>query len=100
MLDLRGSMPIQSFVCKETEILFTQGTSSKFRSIERVATRKLQLLNTVLILEDLRACPGNKLHLLTKGRNGQYAIRINDQYRICFFWTPAGPENVEITDYH
>ena len=93
-------MPIQSFVCKETEILFTQEASSKFRSIERVATRKLLLLNAALILEDLKAYPGNKLHPLTKERNGQHAIRINDQYRICFSWTPAGPENVEITDYH
>lgn len=93
-------MPIQSFLCKETEALFTVGTSAKFSSIERVATRKLLLLQAAVLIGDLKSPPGNKLHPLIKDRSGQHAIRINDQFRICFIWTQAGPENVEITDYH
>lgn len=93
-------MPIQSFVCKETENLFTNGATSKFNAIERVATRKLQLLESAFNLDDLRAPPGNKLHSLDRDRAGQHAIRINDQFRICFRWTDAGPADVEIVDYH
>lgn len=93
-------MSIQSFVCKETENLFTNGVTSKFNAIERVATRKLQLLESAFKLDDLKAPPGNKLHPLDRDRAGQHAIRINDQFRICFRWTDAGPADVEIVDYH
>lgn len=93
-------MPIQSFVCKETENLFINGVTSKFNAIERVATRKLQLLESAFKLDDLKAPPGNKLHSLDRDRAGQHAIRINDQFRICFRWTDAGPADVEIVDYH
>lgn len=93
-------MSIQSFVCKETENLFKTGVTSKFNAIERVATRKLQLLESAFTLDDLKAPPGNKLHALERDRAGQHAIRINDQFRICFKWTPAGPADVEIVDYH
>lgn len=93
-------MSIQSFVCEETKQLFTTGSTAKFNSIERVATRKLQLLDSAEILHDLKSPPGNKLHPLDRDRAGQYAISVNDQYRICFRWTPAGPADVEITDYH
>lgn len=93
-------MPIQSFVCEETEKLFTTGSTAKFNAIERVATRKLQLLDSAFDLIDLKSPPGNKLHPLERDRAGQHAIRINDQYRVCFRWTPAGPADVEITDYH
>jgi len=58
------------------------------------------MLDAAKVLQDLRSPPGNKLHALTDDRDGQHAIRINDQYRICFIWTVAGPEKVEITDYH
>jgi len=93
-------MPIQSFVCEETKKLFITGSTAKFNAIERVATRKLSLLDNAFDLCDLKSPPGNKLHPLERDRAGQHAIRINDQYRICFRWTPAGPADVEITDYH
>lgn len=72
----------------------------EFISIERVALRKLRQLQIAGCLEDLKVPPGNKLEALKGNRKGQYSIRINDQYRICFTWTEAGASNVEITDYH
>jgi len=93
-------MPIQNFTCEDTKRLFETGFTAKFSSIERVATRKLMLLEAAQGLHDLKSPPGNKLHALSKERAGQYSIRINDQYRICFRWTPGGPADVEITDYH
>jgi toxin HigB-1 len=68
--------------------------------IWRVARRKLDMLSSATQLEDLKAPPGNQLEKLKKDRPGQHAIRINDQYRVCFRWTDDGPEEVEITDYH
>ena len=65
-----------------------------------MAQRKLDQLNQAEELRDLRAPPGNRLEALTRERTGQHSIRINDQYRICFRWTDAGPEDVEIVDYH
>ena len=62
--------------------------------------RKFDLLDAAAALDDLKVPPGNRLEALKGGRKGQHSIRINDQYRICFVWTPAGPERVEITDYH
>ena len=62
--------------------------------------RKLAMLNRAALLSDLRIPPGNRLEILKGDRAGQYSIRINDQYRICFVWTAAGPEDVEIVDYH
>jgi proteic killer suppression protein len=93
-------MAITSFSCRETENLFNTNTTTKFTSIHSVATRKLAMLNAAVQLKDLKSPPGNKLHPLTKDRAGQYSISINDQFRICFEWTDAGPSNVEITDYH
>jgi proteic killer suppression protein len=66
----------------------------------KVAFRKLDLLDSVVSLNDLRAPPGNRLEALSKDREGQHSIRINDQYRICFTWTEQGPAEVEIVDYH
>ena len=66
----------------------------------KVAARKLDQLDSVSTLEELRMPPGNRLEALTGSRRGQYSIRINDQYRICFAWTGAEPEEVEIADYH
>ena len=65
-----------------------------------VAQRKLDLLDSATTLGDLRIPPGNRLERLTGSRNGEHSIRINDQYRICFEWTDAGPNEVEIDDYH
>ncbi|MDT0630339.1 type II toxin-antitoxin system RelE/ParE family toxin [Rubrivirga sp. S365] len=68
--------------------------------LHSVAIRRLDYLDAAARLDDLRVPPGNRLHPLTGDRAGQHAIRINDQYRICFVWTPNGPSRVEITDYH
>jgi toxin HigB-1 len=68
--------------------------------IQRVALRKLRQLGAAETLVDLRVPPGNKLERLKGDRSGQHSIRINDQWRICFTWTDAGPEEVEIVDYH
>lgn len=65
-----------------------------------MALRKLAILDAAASLGDLRAPPGNRLEALKGGRRGQHSIRINDQWRICFVWTEAGPEDVEIVDYH
>jgi proteic killer suppression protein len=66
----------------------------------KVAQRKLDQLDSVISLDELRVPPGNRLEALVGSRNGQYSIRINDQYRICFVWYEQGPEEVEIVDYH
>jgi len=72
----------------------------RFASIAAVARRKLRQLQIAGRLEDLRVPPGNRLEALKADRQGQYSIRINDQWRICFKWTAAGPEDVEIVDSH
>jgi proteic killer suppression protein len=69
-------------------------------NIETVAMRKLAMLNRAVTLDDLRVPPGNRLEALKGGRAGQYSIRVNDQFRVCFLWTSEGPRNVEIVDYH
>ncbi len=66
----------------------------------KIAVRKLDQLDSVLILDELKVPPGNHLEKLSGDRNGEYSIRINQQYRICFTWTKGGPDKVEITDYH
>jgi proteic killer suppression protein len=91
---------ILSFRCQETRTLFETGDSRRWRNILNVATRKLVMLHTATELRDLRSPPGNRLEQLAGNRAGQYSIRINDQWRICFEWTEAGPANVEIVDYH
>ncbi len=91
---------IQSFRCKETQALFEGGTPPRFRAFAAVAERKLAQLDAAQTLEFLRAPPGNRLEALKGDRKGQYSIRINEQFRVCFVWTEAGPENVEIVDYH
>ena len=70
------------------------------QSLWKVAARKLDQLDSVIQLNELRIPPNNKLEALKRDRKGQHSIRINDQYRICFIWSNAGPDNVEITDYH
>ena len=68
--------------------------------LQRVALRKLTMLDAAVVLDDLRAPPGNHLELLKGDRAGQHSIRLNNQWRLCFKWTDAGAENVEIVDYH
>jgi toxin HigB-1 len=91
---------IRSFHCAVTQSLFTTGNSKRFSSISKVATRKLTQLDAAATLEFLRSPPGNQLEALRGKRNGQHSIRIDDQWRLCFRWTSAGPEDVEIVDYH
>lgn len=91
---------IQSFHCKHTHALFEHGKSKHFSGIGRVAARKLAQLDAATTLEFLRAPPGNRLETLSGDRNGQYSIRINKQFRVCFVWTEQGPHDVEIVDYH
>ena len=70
------------------------------RSLWKIASRKLDQLDSVSTLEELRVPPGNRLERLSGNRLGEYSIRINDQYRVCFKWEDSGPYEVEITDYH
>ena len=71
-----------------------------WKTVERVALRKLDMLAAAHKLLDLRSPPGNRLEALKGDREGQYSIRINDKWRVCFRWTESGPADVEITDYH
>jgi proteic killer suppression protein len=91
---------IQSFRCRDTQALFEGKCPRRLRNIQSVAERKLAQLDAALTLDFLRAPPGNRLEALKGDRTGQCSIRINDQWRICFVWTPAGPADVEIVDYH
>lgn len=92
---------IKSFVCKETEKLFYGRFSSRLpQDIQRAAAIKLNVLNAASILETLRVPPSNHLEALHHDRQGQYSIRINKQWRICFTWEGSDAYNVEIVDYH
>ena len=91
---------ILSFARRETETLFNRIRSRRFGAIERQARRKLLMLDAAQALDDLRHPPGNRLEALRGDRAGQHSIRINDQWRVCFVWTSAGPHDVEIVDYH
>ncbi len=91
---------IKSFRCAETQRLFETGRSKRFSGIATVAARKLAMLDAAHTLDFLRSPPGNRLEPLRGDRKGQYSIRINDQFRICFRWTGDGSADVEIVDYH
>jgi proteic killer suppression protein len=96
---------ITSFKNKGTEDIFNGRNTKDARkncpkSVWNIATRKLDLLDSVHSIDDLRIPPGNMLEALKGDRRGEYSIRINNQYRICFMWSDSGPDQVKITDYH
>ena len=92
---------IKSFKCKETEKIFKRNFSKKFtQDIQRQALKKLRMINRANIINDLRVPPSNHLETLHGKRKGQYSIRINDQWRICFEWADGEAKKVEIVDYH
>ncbi len=90
---------LQSFADEPSERVWRRERVRKFHpDIQRVALRKLVMLDAAEELSDLRVPPGNRLEKLTGDRTGQHSIRVNDQWRICFRWTKAGPEDISITD--
>jgi len=91
---------IKTFRCSDTESLFRGVRVKRFQSFESVARRKLRQLQIAGRLEDLRVPPGNRLEALRGDRAGRHSVRVNDQFRVCFRWTAAGAEDVEIVDYH
>ena len=91
---------ILSFKCADTENLFRRNRIKRFVNIESIARRKLDQLHAAGSLDFLRVPPGNRLEALVGDRRGQYGIRVNDQFRLCFVWTAQGPRDVEIVDYH
>ncbi|MCP4702670.1 MAG: type II toxin-antitoxin system RelE/ParE family toxin [Gammaproteobacteria bacterium] len=91
---------IKTFACKDTESLYEGGTPRKFRAFKPQAERKLQMLDVAEDITDLLSPPGNRLEKLSSDRAGQWSIRVNNQWRICFEWRDNAPWNVEIIDYH
>lgn len=96
---------IQSFKTAGVEDIFNGKNTTAARricpeSVWKVVVRKLDQLDSVASLQDLKVPPGNHLEALSGNRKGQHSIRVNDQYRICFIWTEQGPDKVEIVDYH
>jgi toxin HigB-1 len=96
---------IESFDDQASEDIFNGVNSKAARKscpewLWKIATRKLDQLDSVQSLEELKVPPGNRLEALSGDRNGQHSIRIKDQYRICFVWGESGPNEVEVTDYH
>ncbi len=92
---------IESFKCRETERIFNRQFPRKLpQGIQKIAFRKLRMLNRSSTLNDLKVPPANRIEALAGTRKGQYSIRINDQWRICFKWEKGNAYEVEITDYH
>ena len=92
---------IRSFKDQATEAAFEGEARKGFPAdLLKITRRKLQMIAAATVLDDLKVPPGNRLERLKGDRAGQYSIRVNDQYRICFVWTDQGAEQVEFTDYH
>jgi proteic killer suppression protein len=91
---------IKTFRCADTEALFGLQRVARFVNIERAVLRKLKQLDLARRIDDLRAPPGNRLEQLKGDRAGQWSMRVNDQFRICFRWSGSDAEDVEIVDYH
>lgn len=91
---------IRTFRCKDTLSLFEGKSPRRFRNIEAAATRRLQALDSTDDIADLKGLPGNRLEKLTGQRKGQWSIRINDQWHLCFRWETDSAHDVEIIDYH
>ena len=91
---------IQSFACPLTQALFGGKRVPRFFNFQAVAERKLQMLHCACLLDDLRIPPNNRLEPLKGNRAGQYSIRINDQWRVCFVWNNGHAFDVQIVDYH
>ena len=95
-------MAIQSFRTRDADAIFNGRSPGKGfpTNLIRVTRRKLEMLQAAVVLKDLEVPPGNHLESLHGDRAGQHSIRVNDQFRLCFVWTDAGPRDVEFTDYH
>ena len=94
-------MAICSFADKRTALFFVSGACpAQWKSIAKATARKLDMVDAAVSLSDLRSLPGNRLEALKGDRKGQYSIRVNDQWRVCFRWSAEGPADVEIVDYH
>ncbi len=92
---------IQGFACADTKLIFHRERPKRFpQSIHRVALRKLRMLHRAKSLQDLKVPPGNRLESLKGDRKGQYSIRVNNQFRICFTWRSGDAFAVEMVDYH
>jgi len=92
---------LRSFADKDTERVWRRERSKRLdQNTQRAALRKLLILDAAEILDDLKVPPGNRLEKLHGDRAGQHSVRVNQQWRICFRWTTAGPEDVAIVDYH
>jgi toxin HigB-1 len=93
-------MAIKSFRCKDTEAMYGGRRVARFANIEKVAMRKLAMLNRVVAVDELRIPPNNRLEALKGNRAGQFSIRVNDQWRICFRFADGDASDIEIVDYH
>ena len=91
---------IRSFASKDAELLFWSRQVLRFRHIEKAARRKLLMIDAATSLSELSVVTGNRLELLSGNRRGQYSVRINDQWRICFRWRNGDAYDLEIVDYH
>jgi len=93
-------MAIKSFRCKDTEAMYGGRRVARFANIEKVAMRKLAMLNRVVAVDELRIPPNNRLEALKGNRAGHFSIRVNDQWRICFRFADGDASDIEIVDYH
>jgi toxin HigB-1 len=91
---------IRSFQSKDAELIFQGRYSKRFRRLAAIIERKLAQIHAAIALSDISIFPGNRLEALKGSRSGQYSIRINDQYRLCFVWRDGDAFEVEIVDYH